>query len=746
MQKLNVRFENCYGLKKIICEFDFSNSKVNAIYAKNGLMKTSFTKTFKMIQMGKVADIKDEIFDVRPVIVDAKVDGTDINKDQVFVIKPFENFYESESIASLLINDNLKVSLRNVLKLRDVLFKTLEAKSGLKVAKISLGKKVYELEPTLIGDFSFVENSFLINIDNFDIESLNSDYRNIKYASLFDESVLKKIKSDVFQEKIMDFLNKSDEIYAEYSFLDKGKFTLPRLKDIEKGLKKNSYFVKDNKILLAGEISILALEELSITIEKVESQLQNTSEFKEIEKLLSDAKGMELKDIIENNPEIVEDLQLSKLDDLKKKLWLSYIKSEEAKFNELKTYYHQLEEEVDRAEIDQTPWKEALDIFESRFSVPFRMQIINLKSSIIGESIPKIVFRFCKDGNLQNLCEDNWVRLNRDELEEKDTLSQGERRALYLLNIIFDIGKRKRDNQRTLFIIDDIADSFDYKNKYAIVEYLKEISQQDDFFIILLSHNFDFYRTISSRLNLERTNCFSAITNGMEIILEPALYQAQPFKFWKNNLDEKNIIALIPFVRNLIEYGVDKKINEFDGINDDYLFLTNLLHLKENTRELTFGMLKKIYKEYIGEDSFKQSIADSSKVSQEIVQIADGITTNDTNLENKIVLAIAIRLKAEEFMLSEINNSGSTFSWKKRRTVMTGNKDDFLNAIREKGNQTRELFLGYEQIGEQRKIKILDSVNIMTPENIHLNSFMYEPILDMDIQELLRLYNAVKEL
>ena len=34
----------------------------------------------------------------------------------------------------------------------------------------------------------------------------------------------------------------------------------------------------------------------------------------------------------------------------------------------------------------------------------------------------------------------------------------------------------------------------------------------------------------------------------------------------------------------------------------------------------------------------------------------------------------------------------------------------------------------------------------MTPENIHLNSFMYEPIMDMDISELIRLYHQVKEL
>ena len=38
----------------------------------------------------------------------------------------------------------------------------------------------------------------------------------------------------------------------------------------------------------------------------------------------------------------------------------------------------------------------------------------------------------------------------------------------------------------------------------------------------------------------------------------------------------------------------------------------------------------------------------------------------------------------------------------------------------------------------------MEEVNIMTPENIHLNSFMYEPILDMDISELLNLYQKVQ--
>ncbi|MGL5439379.1 MAG: hypothetical protein ACRDA4_03205 [Filifactoraceae bacterium] len=45
-----------------------------------------------------------------------------------------------------------------------------------------------------------------------------------------------------------------------------------------------------------------------------------------------------------------------------------------------------------------------------------------------------------------------------------------------------------------------------YKNKYAIIEYINDISECIDvngeklFKILLLTHNFDFYRTIASKV------------------------------------------------------------------------------------------------------------------------------------------------------------------------------------------------------------------------------------------------------
>jgi ABC-type Mn2+/Zn2+ transport system ATPase subunit len=47
MQKLNVDFKNCYGIKELKAEFDFSKAKAVAIYAPNGAMKSSLAQSIQ---------------------------------------------------------------------------------------------------------------------------------------------------------------------------------------------------------------------------------------------------------------------------------------------------------------------------------------------------------------------------------------------------------------------------------------------------------------------------------------------------------------------------------------------------------------------------------------------------------------------------------------------------------------------------------------------------------------------------
>ena len=114
-------------------------------------------------------------------------------------------------------------------------------------------------------------------------------------------------------------------------------------------------------------------------------------------------------------------------------------------------------------------------------------------------------------------------------------------------------------------------------------------------------------------------------------------------------------------------------------------------------------------------------------LTQEAEAIAAG-TDDHIELEKKIVISIAIRLLAERHMIKRINNQA------------------LVDAITK--NQTVELLKEYKRgaLGNAEEIEKLEQVNLITPENIHLNSFMYEPILDMGSAHLRSLYIEVKTL
>jgi hypothetical protein len=192
---------------------------------------------------------------------------------------------------------------------------------------------------------------------------------------------------------------------------------------------------------------------------------------------------------------------------------------------------------------------------------------------------------------------------------------------------------------------------------------------------------------------------------------------------WKPNFfsSPKKRLASIPFIRNLIEYT--------KGVQDsDYIKLTSLLHWKSDSKDITEGDLADIYHKVFGGNgvlaSKDKKVVDTLKdEAQDCLTAPQGI-----NFENKIVLSIAIRITAEQYMIRKINDT------------------TFVNGIKE--NPTPTLFSRFKLKFETELtiIKIIERVVLMTPENIHLNSFMYEPILDMSDQHLRQLYKDVSRL
>jgi len=376
----------------------------------------------------------------------------------------------------------------------------------------------------------------------------------------------------------------------------------------------------------------------------------------------------------------------------------------------------EIEKIIAQAKKEKTQWQKVIDEFNKRFFVPFELTVVNQEDVILKSELPSIKFIF------HDFADNTPI----EEKELFDVLSGGELRALYILNIIFEVEARLQSNQETLFVVDDIADSFDYKNKYAIIEYLKDISNESIFKQIILTHNFDFYRTVSSRLDMNRENKLQTIKTLKEIQLVEEKYQNNPFIFWKNNFHlsgkESMLIALIPFVRNIAEYS---------GSNDNKLKLTSLLHIKEDSQTITISNLETIFKDILI-DKKTLTLNNPTKIVIDLIfEIADKILKEKTEiieLENKIVLAIAIRLKAEKFMISKIADNVFWKAIPKNQTIV------LIKKFKENFSSETEV------------IKQLEDVNLMTPENIHLNSFMYEPILDMSNENLKQLYIDISKL
>jgi hypothetical protein len=719
MNKLKIEFENCYGIKQLKYDFDFSAKSTYAIYAPNGTMKTSFANTFTDFSNSKPS--VDSIFTAREtkrIITDEN--GDELQAEEVFVIEPYNQSFKSQKLSTLLVNKDLKEKYDkihlDINEKKEVLTKELIVKTGLKKG----------VDSEFSTDFTFNSNDFFKAIGRVKTEvndENEAEFSDIIYSKVFSPKIVAFLETKDFKTKLQEYIEKYNVLVDSSTYFQKGVFNHNNASTIAKNLKDNGFFKAKHSLILNAKTDkkqITTEEELTTIIQTEKDAILNDPDllkaFDDIDQALT--KNAELKAfrnyLLENQKILPE---LPNINGFKQKVWVSYLKDFKHLFLDLDTEYNKgkegIEKIVAQAKLEETDWRSVIEIFNKRFSVPFKLKVKNQEDVILKRNGPTISFEFI---DKEDKCEI-------EESQLYKVLSNGEKRALYILNIIFEVQARLKDQQKTIFIVDDIADSFDYKNKYAIIEYLQDISNHSIFNQIVLSHNYDFFRTISSRLDMKREQKLNTIKTEDKIILKKEFYQNNPFDYWKNNLDKQEmLIASIPFVRNLAEYT---------GDNPNFIKLTSLLHIKTDTQSMKISDLETIYKEIL-KDKVTLVLENPNKlVIDSIFESAKSIsngTDEVIELENKITLAIGIRLKSEIFMISKINDT------------------EFVNSITK--NQTFKLNQKYIDLFplELENIELLEQVNLMTPENIHLNSFMYEPILDMGNIHLKELYKRVKEL
>ncbi|GAA8268529.1 hypothetical protein HpNP113_05330 [Helicobacter pylori] len=709
---LKINIENCYGIGKIKdISLNFSEANSYLLYAQNGVFKTSFAKSLTDLINNEMP--KDNFYPKRESKIEIEFNGHGISKENVAVFHSYDEKFNSEdSVTTFMAKSELKQRYDNILseleEKKKVLLKSL--KSGFNYEK--------EIETIKNKNFYEILDNHLTEIEN------SEEHYSFKYHDIFDKS-----------EKVKDFVNKNRDlieqyfnIYKELLSLSKvfkhtevGDFGTNHANDLKKAL-ENDRFFKANHSLMIAEEEIKNYNKLSEIFEEEKNKILNNenlkNSFANIEKFINANKELRaFKDAISGDNTLL--IELLNYDSFREKVLFSYLKQSIQNVRSLVGLYREkkpeIEEIIKQANKDQKEWESVIKIFNQRFLVPFKVELQNQKDILLNEETAQFGFIF-SDGNQD-------VNVQKEDLQKH--LSGGEKRALYILQILFEIEARKRSNETQLLVFDDISDSFDYKNKHAIIEYLNDLQECGQFKLLVMTHNFDFYRTLASRLGIPREQIKMIRKNdAREIIFENGGYLKDFVKHIKDSQEDKDFFALIPFVRNLIEYTRPQADKD-----NDYIKLTSCLHMKKDTKNIQIQDISKIFDSVFGTERKKKKIEkDNSKLyHQAIYDIAEEIyndkNCNHIELQNKIIFSIAIRLKAEEWMLNKLNQE-----------------------FKPKKNQTRELYDATKKELSDDEKRIIQKVLMITPENIHINSFMFEPILDTSLDHLYTCFEEVKNL
>ena len=458
MNTITVDLENCYGIKSLRREFNFSRSNVIAIYAPNGVMKSSLAQTFR--DHANDIQSEDRIFPERTTkrrIIDSL--GTTLPRESILVVSPYdEEFGVTEKTSVLLVNSRLRKEYEGLHAKIDNL--KLEFLKELKTQ--SRSKKDLEKEISLA--FTPHEDQFfkaLIRARSEVESQAGAPLADIKYDEIVNDRAIEFLQTQDFRFAIEEYVKKYNELLDSSRYFSRDTFNYFNAATIAKHLASNGFFKANHSVNLNSDerVEVKSQKELEALINtekrKIASEPDLRTKFAAIEKLLTkNAQLRGFQDYLSENQILLP--KLSNIEGLKEELWKSYFKVTISPYLNLIEEYlgmqKRLQEIEKEAQKQRTQWELVIDIFNSRFFVPFKLMLENRERVMLGtDTLPRLGFVFDEgEGGGQ-------AQVNKDTLMR--VLSTGEKKALYILNIIFEVEARRKVQQDTLFVFDDIADS-----------------------------------------------------------------------------------------------------------------------------------------------------------------------------------------------------------------------------------------------------------------------------------------------
>lgn len=724
MNTVKIELKHCYGIKQMEAEFTFNRHHTQVVYAPNGMMKSSLARSLMGISGQCKERASDRLHPELPSRCEVLIDGVAARREQIYVADPEDSKIDTTKVFSNFLADaHLKGEYDAIYQqLKQYISHIDGPLRGVSISSNCIDELIEAFKENPTDNIFSIMEALAVDVQanaypNFDF----------RYNYVFDKDG--KVKK--FVEKnigvLQEYISQYDQLLSTSSVFrtNGGKtFGTRQASKLLKSIEDGEFFDVNHKITLQNGVEITTVNQFSELIEAEKNRILNDGELlKKFNKITGEIdKNEELgffKEVIVATPGII--LELGDYEGFRKKTWKGYLANPRVRPH-LDDYYAFYQSQKDRLnEIiqqarEQLPiWEEIVRIYNDRFHVPFRVNIENQDEIILNQSAAKLQFTYVDNGS---------APIEKSQQEMNVILSRGERRAFYILQLLFELEARKVSGQDNLIVFDDIADSFDYQNKYAIIEYLHDLdARSGNIYMLVLTHNFDFYRSLTSRLDLRPCSWMALKKQNGSIELKPGQYQKDLFSYFiSQDNDDKVFVSMIPFVRNLVEYA--------DGEGDaKYGVLTSCLHLKSDTMRITEDDITAIIRHFSKGSGYARP-ASRTPIYDVIIRTADGIVAepnvDEVKIENKIVLSIASRLKAEEYLKRQLLASGL-------------GEGDLVTS----SNQTAHWIKLYNaHCHSDSKKSVIEQVNMLTPELIHINSFMYEPLIDLSVHHLIQLYNA----
>ena len=349
--------------------------------------------------------------------------------------------------------------------------------------------------------------------------------------------------------------------------------------------------------------------------------------------------------------------------------------------------------------------------FESRFQFKkFDLKIENEYFAKIGTAVP--VFAKYVHGTKTKITNPKEFRF-----------STGEIKTYNLINFILTVEEQRYRKEKVTIVLDDAVDSFDYKNKYGIIDYLCDIKDDKNIQLLILTHNFDFYR--SSILAFGKSNCnqYFAYKDNQgtvtfyDVRKEGYYLELSNFNEWKGNLTACRLFALAPFMRNVLQLRYSSSNGKVQNID---LFLHYRPEIDMKTVHDLISSFD-LEKELILPKGIKKSDLYLKTLSTTIKSLLNKENSiKETDLESKIAIGLFIRIFLEKYLYILIQNKGGT---------LPNEKDKYA--------YTRALIDSAQDYLSEKQKRDVRNANLVSPSYLHANSFMYEPLIDVGLSDLI---------